>query len=78
MTRIKRFCALTTALCLFFSNAPAIAENPGEPRAPLPGYTLRQSAEEVKVFAAPNMKANIVGYIIPGGQQQVDVLSVSG
>lgn len=75
---MKRFCALTTALCLFFSNAPATAENPGEPRAPLPGYTLRHSAEEVKVFAAPNMKANIVGYIIPGGQQQVDVLSVSG
>jgi len=71
---MKRFCALLTAFCLIFIlTCPCFADD-----SPLPGYSLRPSFEEVKVFAKPNMKANIVGYIIPGGQQQVDVLSVSG
>lgn len=50
----------------------------GAAESALPGYTLRESADEVRVFAAPSDKAKIVGYLIPGGQQEVEVLSVSG
>lgn len=45
---------------------------------PLPGYTLRPSNEEVRVYGSMSTKANIVGYIIPGGSQTVHVLSVQG
>lgn len=47
------------------------------PSAP-PSLTLLPSAEEVKVYAIPSAKANIVGYIIVGGQQKVTVLAVQG
>ena len=46
--------------------------------APLTGYVLRESEAEVTVFANPSSKANIVGYLQPGGEQEVEVLSVSG
>lgn len=72
-----KFFSLLLALCLLLSGLPALAE--ALPTAtPLPGYTLRPSADEVRVFATKSMKANIVGYIIPGGRQEVHVLSVSG
>lgn len=72
MRRLRFLCLLTAlALCLAAA-CPAAA---GEA---LSGYTLRESSGEVKVFAIASVKANIVGYIIPGGQQEVDVLSVSG
>lgn len=40
--------------------------------------TLRPSDDEVRVYAIPSMKANIIGYIIVGGRQEVQVLSVQG
>lgn len=43
-----------------------------------PRVELRASQEEVKVFANPNMKANIVGYIIPGALQSVEVVAQQG
>lgn len=74
---MRKFFALTTALCLLMSSSPASAET--SPTAtPLPVYTLRASHDEVRVFATRSMKANIVGYIIPGSTQEVHVLSVSG
>ena len=36
--------------------------------------TLRPSSEEVRVYASRSMKANIVGYIIVGGSQEVEVI----
>lgn len=75
---MKQFFALVTALCLIFLSLPALADYPLATLAPLPGYTLRDSAEEIIVFAAMSQKANIAGYIIPGGQQEVNVLNVSG
>lgn len=44
----------------------------------LAGLTLRPSDEEVKVYASPNPKANIVGYIIVNGRQEVSVLRRQG
>lgn len=74
---MRKFFALLMALCLIFCSLPAFGE--AFPTAtPLPGYTLRDSADEVRVFATKSMKANIVGYIIPGSQQEVHVLEVSG
>lgn len=75
---MRRFSALTAALCLILLFTLASADTVPASATPLPGYTLRPSAEEIRVFAAMNLKANIVGYIIPGGQQDVWVLSVSG
>ena len=71
---MRRVLLLLLALCLF---PPALAETVPTP-TPLPGYTLRASADEVRVYATKSVKANIVGYIIPGGSQEVQVLSVSG
>lgn len=74
---MRKFFALITALCLFLLSLPATAESPPT-TTPLPGYTLRASPDEIRVFATRSMKANIVGYIIPGGSQKVQVLSVTG
>lgn len=75
--RMRKFFALILTLLLILLRLPASAET--YPTAtPLPGYTLRDSADEVRVFATMSTKANIVGYIIPGGSQEVNVLSVSG
>ena len=43
-----------------------------------PELTLRPSDDEVKVYAIPSMKAGIVGYIIVGGRQEVNVLALQG
>lgn len=74
---MKRLLALLLALCLMGGAFTALAEETPE-ATPLPGYTLRASADEVRVFATASMKANIVGYILPGGQQEVQVLRVQG
>lgn len=74
---MRRFFALTSALCLIMLSTPASAE--AFPTAtPLTGYTLRASPEEIRVFATKSMKANLVGYIFPGDTQEVNVLSISG
>ncbi len=65
MKRLMMLLLLLTALLL-----PAYADG-------LSGYTLRESADEVKVYATPSLKANIVGYVIPGySQQKMTVLEV--
>lgn len=75
---MKRILALAAALCLVFSLSAAADFAPAATATPLPGYTLRASADEVKVFAAKSMKANIVGYLLPDGQQEVHVLQTDG
>lgn len=65
-----------TALCLLLFPACAAADLvPIE--TPIPGYQLRPFSEDLIVYAAQNLKSNIVGYITPDGKQQVHVLSVS-
>ncbi len=71
---MRKVLLLILALCL---SAPALAES-FPTSTPPPGYTLRESADEIRVFATRSTKANIVGYIIPGGSQEVQVLSVIG
>ena len=56
-------CLLTLSLVI-----PACGEDP------LPGYMLADLPSEVKVYALPSLKANIAGYILPDGQQEVCVL----
>ncbi len=70
MNRVLRLLALLLGLLLLI---PALAEE-----TPLPGYTLRESADEVRVFATRSEKAKIVGYIITGGRQEVGVLTDDG
>lgn len=43
-----------------------------------PQLTLRPSDDEVKVYQTPSVKAKIVGYIIVGGRQEVEVVSQQG
>lgn len=71
---MRKVLLLILALCF---TVPALAEALPT-SSPPPGYTLRESADEIRVFAARSTKANIVGYIIPGGSQEVQVLSVIG
>lgn len=76
---MKRFCALFTALCLIFCLIPAWADfAPAATPTPLPGYSLREPADRLRVFATASAKGNIVGYIMPGGQHQVHVLRLQG
>lgn len=74
---LRRPLALLLTLGLLTSAQPACAE-PYPTATPLQGYTLRTVTDEIRVFATPNMKANIVGYILPGGSQEVSVLEVMG
>jgi len=74
---MRKFFALIAALSLMVLCLPAYAEAPPS-ITPLPGYTLRASPDEIRVFANRSMKANIVGYIIPGGAQTVEVYAVTG
>lgn len=74
---MKKSCALVAALCLYLSPLSSGAETFSTP-APLEGYTLRQEADELLVFSAKNMKANIVGYVTAGTDQEVHVLSIDG
>ncbi len=74
---MKRLAALLLALLLL--TLPASADfSPAQTPAPLPGYTLRPHDQEIIVFAAMSLKANIVGYIRPGSDQQVQVHEVNG
>ncbi len=74
---LRRPLALLLALGMLTYLPPADAE--AYPTAtPLQGYNLRAAPEEIRVFATPSMKANIVGYIIPGSTQEVYVLEVRG
>lgn len=75
--RMRKLAVLLAALIFLLCTLPALAEFPST-LTPLSGYTLRPSAEEVRVYATRSMKANIAGYIIPGGSQEVQVLDVSG
>lgn len=68
-------------LILMLLCAPACAEyvvrlTPAPTPQTIPEVVLRPSDDEVKVFATPHMKANIVGYIIVGGRQDVEVIGV--
>lgn len=74
---MRRFFALMTALCLIIFSLPAKADAPPTP-TPLPGYTLRVTADDIWVYATRSTKANIVGYIRADGSQEVHVLSVTG
>ncbi len=76
---MKKLTALLLALMLLL---PCMsAPNGGSARAAssaVSGWTLKPSDDEVKVYARPSLSANIVGYIIFGGRQEVEVLSVTG
>lgn len=74
---MRKLLPLLMALCLVFSSLPALA-GAYPTTTPIAGYTLRPAADEVRVYATPSTKANIVGYIIPGGSQEVHVLEVKG
>lgn len=76
---MKKLFALLMALFLCTPGISSQADiRPSATQTPLPDYVLRDSADEIKVFAAMSMKANIVGYILPGGQQEVHVLETKG
>lgn len=75
---MKRFFALTFALCLIFLSLPALADFPVATLAPLPGYTLRGTGEDIIVYAIMSNKANIAGVIAHGDEANVHVLSVEG
>jgi len=70
---MRKVLLLILALCF---TVPTLAES-YPTSTPPPAYTLRESADEVRVFATRSTKANIVGYIIPGSRQEVQVLSVT-
>ncbi len=72
---MKKRIALITALCLTLVSIPALSEAP--PTA-IPGYTLRESSDELIVYAIRSLKANIVGYLTPNDANDVHVLSVEG
>lgn len=74
---MKKWTALLLLLLLIAGCAQA-EWSTGVQTAQVPQLELRPSAEEVKVFASPNMKANIVGYIITGGQQVVEPKEIQG
>jgi len=69
---------ITFLLSLTLLCSPAARADAYPTATPIAGYTLRAAPEEIRVFATPNMKANLVGYIIPGDTQEVHVLEVSG
>lgn len=48
------------------------------PPTAAPDLTLLPSVDEVKAYAEPRIGARIVGYIIVGGRQEVNVLTVQG
>lgn len=71
---MRKVLLLILALCFTF---PAFAEAIPSSTPP-PEYILRDSHDEIRVFAARSTKANIVGYIISGGSQEVQVLNILG
>lgn len=73
--RMRKGIALIAVICLVGTGV--LAESPPSP-TPLARYSLRASPDEVRVYATRSTKANIVGYLIPGGNQEVQVLSVTG
>lgn len=74
---MRKSISLALVMSLLCTAPPATAE-PHTTPTPLPGYTLRAAPDEIRVYAIPSTKANIVGYIIPGGSQDVYVLEVNG
>lgn len=74
---MRRCLALLTALSLILFVLAVAAESPPAP-TPLPGYTLRASAEEILVYATRSLKGNLVGTLSPDEDQDVQVLSVTG
>lgn len=74
---MRKFLALLTALSLPLTIPPATAES--LPTAtPLPGYTLRDSPEEILVYATRSLKGNLVGTITPDNSADVQVLALNG
>lgn len=69
---MKKWMLLMVIAVLMSLAAPAMAGYYPSPTA-TPRMELIPSDSEVKVFASPSMKANIVGYIITGGRQTVDI-----
>lgn len=70
---------LLPLLLLLLMTAPASAElvtriTPTPSATAASRMTLRPSADEVKVYATASTNARIVGYIIVGGRQEVEVL----
>ncbi|MBQ8201079.1 MAG: SH3 domain-containing protein [Clostridia bacterium] len=78
---MKKLHAMLLTLLMILTCLPAAAESailltPVPPSIATPVLKLRPSADEVKAYASPNLKANIVGYIIVGGRQEVEILSI--
>ena len=74
---------LALVLLLLTACLPACAEyvtrlTPAPTQQTLPEVVLRPSEDEVKVYATPHTKASIVGYIIVGGRQEVEVIGMQG
>lgn len=79
VTRMRRFAAWLFALFLFLPIHGTQAEGTAYPTAsPLPGYTLCPAEEERLVFTAMSLKANLAGTLLPGAEQQAEVLQVIG
>ncbi len=74
---MRKLLPLILALCLIMLALPALA-GAYPTTTPISGYTLRPAADEVRVYATPSIKANIVGYILPDDSQEVHVLEVTG
>lgn len=72
---MEKFFALIIALCLFFLTLAAFGESAP---TPISGYTLRESENDVIVFATRSLKANIAGYLKHEESHHVQVLSVDG
>lgn len=73
---MRRPIALVLSLSILCT--PAAKAEAFPTATPIAGYSLRQAAAEIRVFATPSMKANIAGYIIPGETTEVHVLEVKG
>lgn len=76
MRKLISLLLILLTLCI-----PACAEyvtrlTPAPTQQTRPEVVLRPSEDEVKVYATPHMKAGIVGYIIVGGRQQVEVIGM--
>lgn len=74
---MRKFYALLTAFCLLQFVLPASAQSPPTP-TPLPGYTLRAAPDEILVFTTRSLKGNLAGTLMPDGNQDVQVLDVTG
>lgn len=71
---LRRLLSLLTLLCLICLPPPALADALPT-TSPLPGYSLRASPDEIIVYAIRSLKGNIVGYLVPGTEQELTVYS---